>query len=254
MSLLDMFDKLDDIVYKPVEAICNWLDEPLKVREHNRQQQVAQNAAEIAANAKKQEVELALWDAQKRAELQQTQAKADIELNNMAADSQLMRNTAMVEAIKRYKLDLAQVTQEIITNIGSMNLTLRDKASEMLLSKMRDYKALQAEAIDAQNKRLLEIEEHFSNNERVRIRLEDMVMDQTQSIIDRADDFMKELNEDLRKINDTIQQLTEKSIENVNRIVGTMPVPAVVAQHLNSSNNQLPSNCDYDTTTSLPSS
>lgn len=233
MALLDMFDKLDDIIYKPIESVCEWIKEPLKVREFNREQQAAQNKADLEAKAKRLEAEIALWDDQRRADLENARAKAEIELHNLAADSQLQRNTAMVEAIEKYQLDLARVTQEIITSIGTMNLELRAKANDMLLSKMRDYKALQDEAIETADNRLVEIKNRYSDNERVRIKMEDSVISQMESIITHANRFMDELSEDLRKINDTIQQLTEDSVSNVYRITGAMPAPTEIAGHLN---------------------
>ena len=32
-----MFDKLDDIIYKPIETICNWMQEPLRQFETGRE-------------------------------------------------------------------------------------------------------------------------------------------------------------------------------------------------------------------------
>ena len=34
--MLDMFDKLDDIIYKPVETICDWIKEPMNALEAGR--------------------------------------------------------------------------------------------------------------------------------------------------------------------------------------------------------------------------
>ena len=43
MKFLDMFDKLDDIIYKPIELITDWAGEPLRAREHKRKEQSADN-------------------------------------------------------------------------------------------------------------------------------------------------------------------------------------------------------------------
>lgn len=52
MAFLDMFDKIDDIIYKPVEAICDWTKEPLRKWEHERNMEAqAENIA--AADWKK---------------------------------------------------------------------------------------------------------------------------------------------------------------------------------------------------------
>ena len=226
----DLFDKLDDIIYKSVETFCEWTKEPLKRWEHDREQQAERNCVENEIYRQQQEMQLAQWDAEKRMELEQAQARANIELDNLAADSQLARNTAMVEAIKQYQVDLARVTQEIIQSIGSMNLQLRAEANDMLLAKTRDYKALQDEAVEKADKRLLEIKERYGSNERVRIKMEDAVISQMTSVIEHADTFMEELSADLRKINDTIQQLTDKGMDNINRITGAMQIPQAITE------------------------
>lgn len=218
MALLDMFDKLDDIIYKPIETACEWIKEPLRNFESKRQLKAEREKTEIALHRQEEEMRLKQLDAEKTLKLEQARARAYVELDNLAADSQLARNTAMVEAIKRYKEDLARVTQEIIQNVGMMNLELRSRANDMLLAKTRDYKALQDEAIEKADKRLLEIQDRYGNNERVRIRMEDAVIDQMTAIIGHADKFMEELSADLRKINDTIQVLTEHGIDNVEKL------------------------------------
>ena len=134
----------------------------------------------------------------------------------------------MVEAIKQYKIDLANVTQEINQNIGMMNLEMRSRASDMLLAKTRDYKALQEEATEKAFKRLSEIKELFGDNERVRIRMEDAVMDQMTSIIGHANKFMEQLSADLQKINDTIQLLTEKGMDSLNEFTDSMKNPTAL--------------------------
>ena len=49
MAILDMFDKLDDIIYKPVETVCDWIKAPLNSFEHKRDMKKIQQAADIEA-------------------------------------------------------------------------------------------------------------------------------------------------------------------------------------------------------------
>ena len=78
--LFDMFDKLDDIIYEPIETCCEWTKEPLKRWEHEREQQAERNRVENEIYRQQQEMQLAQWDAEKRMELEQAQARANIEL------------------------------------------------------------------------------------------------------------------------------------------------------------------------------
>ena len=65
MAILDMFDKLDDILYKPVELICDWVHEPLRRMEHKRDMQKEQNLAEIEADRAKAEIEVRVYSNQR---------------------------------------------------------------------------------------------------------------------------------------------------------------------------------------------
>lgn len=221
-----MFDKLDDIVYKPIEIAGEWLKEPLRRMEHKRQMEAAQQQVELDIQRLRTEKELELWDEEKRQAIHQAAQKADIELQNMAEDAQLARNKAAVEAIKNYQIDLARVNQEIIENIGRMSIAMREEANDMLLQKMNDYKALQDQAIQTADDRLAEIQKKYANNERVRVRMEDAVIDQMTSIINHADRFMNELSDDLRKINDMIGGLTKSAMDNVQNLVQNLPTGA----------------------------
>ncbi len=215
MALIDMFEKLDDVIYKPIETICDWINEPLRKMEHKRNLASVQQAANIDETNRRLETELRQSEERHKLEIHNATKRADIELDNFAADSRLARNQAVVESIKHYQMDLATTTQEIIMSVGKMSMVLRTDANNMLLEKTRAYKALQDEAIDIAGKRLEDIAIKFENNERVRVRMEDAIIGQMESIIIKADQFMLELSDDLKKLNSNIDQLTNKSMETI---------------------------------------
>lgn len=235
MGLLDMFDKLDDIIYKPVEVVGEWLKEPLRKMEHKRQKEAAQQKTDLEMQKLQNEKALELWDEEKRQLLRITAQKADLELQNMAEDSRLARNETIVKAIQNYQIDLARVNQEIIESIGRMNIAMRAEANDMVLKKTRDYKALQEETIKKSDERLEEIQIKYANNERIRLRMEDAVLAQMDSIINYANQFINELSVDLRKINDMIGTLTESAIENTQKVIQSLPTGAkyIMIEHEN---------------------
>lgn len=212
MGLLGMFDKLDDIVYAPVKTVTNWLEEPLRRAEHTRNMEAEQKA-----------VELEVWRAREQEKLRQEANKADNDLQNMMDDAQFARNEAAVEAIKRYQIDLAKVNEAMIENIGRMNLALRKEAHEMVSSYTQLYRDQQEEALDKAEARMTGIQTRYANNDRIREKMEDAVMLQITSIINAANKFISELNEDLKKINELTDKLTERSTENINRIIQNLP-------------------------------
>ena len=80
MAVLDMFDKLDDIIYKPVETVCDWIKEPLRTFEHRREMKRQQMNIEATerANAAARAHELNL--SRQAAENDAAQKRLDQEL------------------------------------------------------------------------------------------------------------------------------------------------------------------------------
>jgi hypothetical protein len=211
--MLEMFDKLDDIIYAPVKAVSNWLEEPLRRMDHAREKEKAQQAAELEA-----------WRAQEQERLRQAANQADVDLQNMAADAQFARNKAAVEAIKQYQIDLAKANAAMIENIGRMSLALRTEAQEMVNTYTERYRAQQEEALQKADARMADIQTRYADNDRVREKMEDTVIVQITSIITFADKFVGELAEDLKKINDMTDRLVGQAMDNTQEIVRSLPI------------------------------
>lgn len=136
MAVLDMFDKLDDIIYKPVETVCDWIKEPLRTFEHRREMKrqqmnieateranaaarahelnLSRQAAENDAAQKRLDQELIEEERESiRADLEaRAKIDADIrrwntEIDQMILEQEDARRDRLVECIKRYQIDLA---------------------------------------------------------------------------------------------------------------------------------------------------
>lgn len=207
MAFLNMLDKVDDFFYKPMETICNWLEEPLKIFEAKRN---------ITAEEKKHELERI--DREHAAKLESDMKKLDFELEELRKDKVIERNKATLETIKKYKADMAKLSVEIVNTIGNMTLDLRERANNFVQDNVKRYKELQDDAITKADKRLEEIETKYPEGSKSKEIMQDAVAKQMNSIIDRADNFMNTLNDDLKKITSMIDDITlnlDKSVENV---------------------------------------
>lgn len=243
-GILSMFEKLDDIVYKPVEALCNWINEPLKrsaskreaaakqqtadieskrsAQQHSQQMAASRQAADAVAADKRLESELRREElkAQNAAIKEQGEIQAQIrkwnaEIDQMISEQEDARRDKLVESIKRYQIDLANASRDIVNSIGLMSLELREKANNMVIEKTKVYKAIQEDAIDQSQNRLLEIGEKFAGNERVRIIMEDRIINQMDSIVDMAGRFITELSEDIKRLNENSDYLMREGMKNV---------------------------------------
>lgn len=100
-----------------------------------------------------------------------------------------------------------------------MSIELRERANNLMLEQTQKYRAMQDDAIEKSTQRLEDIQIRFANNERVRIRMEESIMNQVDMIVANADRFINELNDDIKRLNQNIDALTGKGFDNANRML-----------------------------------
>lgn len=207
MGFFDMFDKLDDIIYKPIEAITDWAKEPLKRWEHKRdlEKQTALINAESENRIKENEanVDLAI---KKETEIKRILA----EIDEYKKDKEFERMKAVSEAIMKYQEELTKLNVNAINAIGHMQLDLREKAQCLVYDKTIKYKELQDSAFAEASEDLKRIENDFPNNEIARDILIKAVDKRLANIIDTAHNFLLELNADIKILNQNISILADK--------------------------------------------
>ncbi len=217
MNFLGMFDKLDDIIYKPIELITDWAHEPLKAREYQRSEQRAENELKREIERKTAEQRIASEMKMKERE-QETdiEIKKETEVVRIIAeieewkrDQEFNRMKAVSEAISKYQKELTQLNLDAVNAIGNMQIELREKAQNLVYEKTIKYKELQDMAWKDASEDLKKIEIDFSDNEVARDILTRSVEARLTNIIDVARNFLNELNEDIRSINNNISLLTE---------------------------------------------
>lgn len=222
MGLLDMFDKLDDIVYEPVHVVCQYLCEPVKAIDAHIEMRRERKSVDIE-NAKKQmEADIEIQKVDANIELEAKRRKINADIDDMIAEKELNKNTAIVEAMKQYQIDLSQAVNECIYQIGNMSLELRERANNLVIEKTKEYTALQDKSKTDAKRELKEIAEEFADNERVRIKMEDVVIDQMTNMITTANSFIKELSEDMKRLNANIDILTTKGQDLVSSYLSPM--------------------------------
>ena len=162
------------------------------------------------------------FTARKEAELQADQKRWDAEINEMIAEQEARRRNELVESIKRYQIELATASREIVNSIGLMSIELRRQANDLVQERTAVYRKMQQTATDEAMTKLEEIQQRFAKNESVRTRMEDSVINQMNSIIHSAEKFIDELAEDLNRLNQNTDTLTQKSMDSVNRYLDPM--------------------------------
>ena len=243
-----MFDKLDDIIYKPIEAITDWATEPLKRWEHGREVEkeiklkkieseikIKENESSVNLEIKKAtEIERIRAEIQTKNKIEALKAKSDnsirekevdadltikketeikrilAEVEEFKKDKEFERMQKVTEAIMRYQEQLTRLNVNAINAIGNMQLDLREKAQQLVYDKTIKYKELQDNAFYEAANDLKKIEIDFSNNEMATGILIKAVDRRLANIIDTAHNFLIELNGDIKVLNQNISILTEK--------------------------------------------
>ncbi len=218
MGILDMFDKLDDIIYEPIKLVTDWAREPLKGREHRRSIEAqesktrtesevrikeAEHVASIEDQHKKVDAELEIM---RKTELQRIFA----EIEEMRKDKDFKRMKAVSEAIMQYQEHLTKLNVSAINAIGHMQLELREKAQNLVYDKTIKYKQLQDGAHSQAFEEIQRIEKDFSDNEAAKNILYKSVDTRLANIITTAQNFLIELNNDIAVLNKSINLLTER--------------------------------------------
>ncbi len=205
MGLLDMFDRIDDIVFAPVQAICDWVHEPLRRMEHKR---------ELELQAQQEQNLIARMEAE--AELQAKRRQWQIEMDQLIQEQEDARRDRLVEAVKRYQIELAEAIQHIVENVGLMSLALRKRANDLVLEKTKAYIAIQDRAKEQSKKELDEAKMMFAEDDPETYRmLVKQILEERQSMIDMAGKFIAELSEDLRRLNQNSDLLLQQGMTAV---------------------------------------
>lgn len=258
MAFLDMFDKLDDIIYKPVETICDFIKEPLRVFEHKREMQRQQvetqrqqmniEASERAnASARAHELNLSRQTAENEAaqkrldqelvEQERESARADLEarakidadtrrwnaeIDQMILEQEDARRERLVECLKRYQIDLATATRDIVESIGMMSLSLRERANQMVLEKTKEYRAMQYESSRQSALELKEAQEMFADDPETFQILRDAIMSERADAVELASRFIVELSEDIKRLDLETTALLNDGWKNINKYLSPM--------------------------------
>jgi hypothetical protein len=229
MSFLDVFTKIGSIIAAPIkiitEVVGDWAREPLKGREHTRYEQSKDNELrrqlERDNNQVITESKIHMQEAEHVANLE-IKINTEItritkEIEEWQKDKQFDRLKMVTEVVMIYHEKLTSLNINAIVAIGHMELTLRDKANELILDKTKKYQELQEKAFyDAVEKFQL-IETKFMNNDKVKDMLNTAVDLSLANIIKNASLFIDQLNSDIKIINQNIDLLAkngQKFIEN----------------------------------------
>lgn len=233
----------------PIDVLTNWAEEPLKNWENKRDQenkdkelerdirrQTLQSELEIKTQTEieRRNAETRQWeenqDAARKIEMQKTQTELQIrmqtEIDRLNAetrqweeDQDAARRIKLLDAFKKYQEELMDMNTNAIRAIGDMNLDLKRKAQNLVLEKIKEYKALQDEAQKQAIEEVCMIEEKYADNERVKGMLINAMETKLVGIMNNCTSLISELSEDIKEMNKSINMLTSKGQEHIQQVL-----------------------------------
>lgn len=224
MGFINVLNKLGDVISKPVELLTDWGREPLKSREHSRNMERETNLMNSNAKIENDKLELETNLAIKK----QTEVhKIMLEIDELQKDKDFQRMKLVSESIMKYQEELTKININAINAIGNMQLEFRERAQDLVYNKTVKYKELQDIAISEAADDLEKIIAKFPENERMQDILINAVDKRLSNLINTAQNFLLELNEDIKLLNKSINSLTEggqkfieKHLDNFHQLPG----------------------------------
>lgn len=218
MAFLNMLDKVDDFFYKPMETICNWLEEPLKHFAHNRS---------MTEEEKKHELERI--DREHAAQLELDMEKAKLELEELRKDKDFKRNKELAEVILNFNEDMANICAKIKNDIGNMTLEMRDKATKSLEENTTRFKKLMKEAQLEAAEEFKQIDNDFSQESEAYKILSDGISTQLKTNLEHCRSILEKISDDYANVLGILDSVTKDLQGNVNAILtnGVLSTPAL---------------------------
>lgn len=225
MGVLLAVNKVFKALTGPLGILEDWASEPLKRWENQREQ--ANRDREVEREIRQQtgvetvKSELRRQEAEHSANLEirmQTEiARINAETEQWRKDQEFQRMRDVAEAVTQYRERLTELQINTIRAIGNMDIELRSKAQDLILTKTREYKALQDQAqkdAEAEFERILD---KFSSNERIMDIMITNAQKKLASVIDGTSQFLLGLNEDIQKMNNNIDMITQSGQAFIDR-------------------------------------
>lgn len=211
LKFLEMFDKVDDIVYEPVKAICDGFRQPLK-------------QIDAATERKKMELDHKLQVEMKQlgVDLEVGRQKGLAEVIQWEKDAEFERQRETLEAIEEYQKNMGTTAVEIGNAIGSMSIELQAKAQDMIVEKTKLFRNDQLEALHAANEGIKEIQDMYPEDNELKTEIIKPYTEMMTNVVRETNAFIVDMRESMKKLTDNINNITNAVLTNTDKYVAPL--------------------------------
>lgn len=216
MGFLNMFDKLDDIVYEPVNLICDALRRPLDMLDKHNQKKMMEFEQQLQQSAEEFGLKIEIERDNSKVDTEARRKRLAAELAEWQKQEELNRQIETAETIKRLTIEMGKAAAEIPASIGRMSIENRERAYKMVKDRTKDYWSMQSEIrrqiMDFQN----EINEMYDKDDPMRNEMLKTSNAQIAEMVKAAGSFSALINDDLKQLQANIDSIAQESASTVN--------------------------------------
>ena len=183
--------KLGDLLHRPVDMLCHYLEQPLEMVKSNREE-------------KSKDKEL-----QRHIASETEIVRIITEIEQLKKDKEFERMKAVSDSIMKYQKELLRINSEAGQAIGLMSVELRRKALDLIHEKTVQYDELQNKAWEQSITQFSRIDNDSNMSEGSKAVLRNAVDKKLAGTIDNATRFIVQLNDDMQLISKNINSITE---------------------------------------------
>lgn len=198
-KIFGMFDKVDDIIYEPIDLLCDILKQPLKQIDVHNQKKAAEHEQELAKQIKEFEVNLELDKKEREMKLSIEERKAAEEIDQMIRDNDLKRRENMVQLEMRYRQEMAEAAARLAEVISNIEVETRGKILSLYAEKEKEYLDLQDKYRTQMFDTVKKLKEIFPDGTGEDI-ISEEIRTQLKNISERSVAFTKLMNEDMKNV------------------------------------------------------
>lgn len=218
MTLGNIVRNMFQTITSPLGVLEDWAKEPLRSFENSRQQKNADRELDRRIREQTEvgriESEIRMAEETHKADLairMQTEVtRINVEIEEWQKDQQFERMKKVTEAVAHYQKHLNELNISTIRAIGEMDIELREKAQNLVLAKVMEFRKLQDAAQIQAAAEFDSIEEKYSTNERIKSIMISASERKLVSIIENCEKFMQSLSLDILAMSKNIDQLTSR--------------------------------------------
>jgi len=233
LKFFEMFDKVDDIVYEPIKAICDGFRQPLK------QLDAATERKKIELNHK-----LEMEMKQFGVDLEADRERKHVELIQWEKDAEFNRHKETLDAIEEYQKNMGTTAVEIGNAIGNMSIELQAKAQDMIVEKTKLFRDQQIEALNDATQGIKNIQELYPEDSDLKVEIIKPYTEMMANVVRETNAFVMDMKDSMKKLSENINGITATVLKNTDEYIKPLCGENMIGLGANNSNASLDTNND----------